>query len=268
MPISVKSELDPMKFTGHMRYDNSMFYEYENNQDGPRRSSFRSLWQRINVMLAPLGAPVTTLIIAANVVMFLILTFTGGSENVYNLVRWGGCANVLVYYGGQLWRLFTCMFLHAGILHLVVNLFSLYNLGNLIERIFGSAKFTLIYLSSGLWGSIASTIFAPETAAVVSVGASGAIFGIAGAILYLGVRSPQFFKRVAGMRFILIILLNLYIGFTATQINNLAHIGGLIGGFLTSWAVGIPHDVPDTTCKVLRVFIPVVFIVCIASMIF
>lgn len=108
---------------------------------------------------------------------------------------------MLVYYGGQLWRLFTCMFLHAGILHLVVNLFSLYNLGNLIERIFGSAKFTLIYLSSGLWGSIASTIFAPETAAVVSVGASGAIFGIAGAILYLGVRSPQFFKRVAGMRF-------------------------------------------------------------------
>jgi len=251
--------------------ENTLLYEneygYGNQRKNYNPSPFKKLWQRLNILLAPLGTPVTSILIIINVIMFLVLSFTGGSTNIYNLLRWGGGCNYLIYSYGQIWRLFTSMFLHIGILHLVLNSYSLRNLGNLIERLFGSGKFIIIYLSSGIWGSIINVIFTPESSTIVSAGASGAIFGLAGAFLYLGVKYPQFFKRVAGTRFILVILLNLYIGYSMPSIGNLAHIGGLVGGFLTSWALGSPKDIPDFTCKALRVFIPVMFLLCISSMI-
>ncbi len=135
---------------------------------------------------------------------------------------------------GQNWRLFTPIFLHAGFLHLLVNCYSLYILGQNVERIFGHAKFLTIYLIAGILGNIASfSMF--HSPGVQGVGASGAIFGLLGAVLYYGLENPKIFKKYFGYDVIATIILNVLIGFSlAGIIDNFAHLGGLAGGFLTA----------------------------------
>jgi rhomboid protease GluP len=132
------------------------------------------------------------------------------------------------------------MFLHAGVLHLAVNSYSLHNLGNVVERLFGTPRFALIYLIGGVWGSLASTFMSDPR--VLGVGASGAIFGLAGCLFYFGLRYPDHFRVLAGRRFIAIVLINLLIGFSSSHIDGYAHIGGLVGGFAAALALGLPTE--------------------------
>ena len=184
-------------------------------------------------------APLTYALLATNILVFIALEASGGSQNPLVLLKWGAKFTPAIR-AGQPWRLFTAMFLHAGVLHLAVNSYSLHNLGNVVERLFGTHRFALIYLIGGVWGSLASTFMSDPR--VLGVGASGAIFGLAGCLFYFGLRYPSHFRVLAGWRFIAIVLINLLIGFSSSHIDGYAHMGGLVGGFVAALALGFPTE--------------------------
>lgn len=184
------------------------------------------------------GKPILTILfLTFNIIMFIILEWIGSSTDPQTLIRFGAKWNASIMEG-ELWRLFTPMFLHIGIWHLLFNSMALYFLGGAVERIFGSGRFLFIYLMAGLAGTVASFAFTPNLAA----GASGAIFGCFGALLYFGLRRPNLFFRTMGMDVIIILSFNLAIGFIIPMVDNFGHLGGLIGGFLTSAAVNLPQE--------------------------
>jgi rhomboid protease GluP len=167
------------------------------------------------------------------VIMFLWLELHGGSTNTTTLIKYGAKVNPLIYEG-EWWRFITPVFLHIGFLHLAMNSLALYYLGISVEKIYGNIRFLFIYLFAGITGFIASFLFSTN----LSAGASGAIFGCFGALLYFGAIMPKLFSRTMGRNVIFVLILNLAFGFSSTGIDNAGHIGGLIGGFL---AAGIVH---------------------------
>ena len=139
----------------------------------------------------------------------------------------------------ELYRLITSIFLHGSIFHLACNMYSLFIIGPQLESFFGKIKYTIIFIMSGIIGNLLSMVFLQDS--FVSVGASGAIFGLLGALLYFGYHYRVYLSGVIKSQIIPLIILNLLIGFLSTDINNLAHIGGLIGGVLVSMAVGVKY---------------------------
>lgn len=183
------------------------------------------------------GKPIfTKIFLALQIVLFIVMEIMGSSESTKTLVEFGAKYNPLILEG-EWWRFITPMFIHIGILHLLMNSVALYYLGMEVEKIYGNARFFVIYLIAGFAGVLASFIF---SSGVVSAGASGAIFGCFGALLYFGLLNPKLFLRTMGTNIIVLILINLALGFTISGIDNAGHIGGLIGGFLATAAVGIP----------------------------
>lgn len=137
---------------------------------------------------------------------------------------------------GQAWRLVSSVFLHAGFVHLALNMLSLYFLGSFVEVSFGRGRFLALYLLSGLSGGIAYLYFGGFTES--AVGASGAIFGLLGGILGFSIRRGTFSWRNPIIRQLLILLaINLYIGLSIPNISNTAHMGGLAGGLLFGFLV-------------------------------
>jgi len=159
---------------------------------------------------------------------FLTSLWSGG--NVQTLLKSGASLGIYVQQG-QIYRLVSSLFLHAGLIHLIFNSYALYMFGTIVESIFGSRRFTVIYLAAGLVGALLTQFFYPG---VVSVGASGAIFGLIGLLFALGLRkdTPRRLTPVTGTALLPMIIINLLLGFTVPGINNLAHIGGLATGFL------------------------------------
>lgn len=187
---------------------------------------------------------VTYALIGINVAVFLVemfLQYVLGWPYGQTILTLGAKENLLIT-SGQYWRLLTACFLHANFMHIVSNLIGLYFWGPHAEVLFGRARYLLVYLASGLFGSLLS--YAASDALSVSVGASGAIFGIFGALLYFRTRHKQVFDQVFGMQVVVFIGLNLLNGFLSTGIDNLGHIGGLIGGFCASYVVGLYRERP------------------------
>ncbi|GAB7386737.1 rhomboid protease YqgP [Bacillaceae bacterium] len=178
-------------------------------------------------------------LLAVNLLMFLWLTLQGGSENTETLIRYGAKYNPLILEG-EWWRFLTPVFLHIGFAHLLFNSFALYALGAVVERIYGSFRFLVIYFLSGVSGNVASFLFTPN----ISAGASGAIFGCFGALLYFGTQHRNLFSRTMGKDLWLMLAVNLAIGFIYPGIDNYAHLGGLGGGFLAAGALALPHARP------------------------
>ena len=174
---------------------------------------------------------VTLGIIVINFFIFLLMYLIGnGSKDVYTLINFGALYKPHVL-SGEYYRLISCAFLHIGVLHLLVNSYSLYVLGSQLESFLGKFKFLFVYLVSALSGSLMSLIFTDG----VSAGASGAIFGLLGSILYFGYNYRVFLGNVLKSQIIPLIILNLSLGFVLSGIDNAAHIGGLVGGlFATS----------------------------------
>lgn len=136
------------------------------------------------------GRPFFTYVfLAVQIAVFIIMSLTGGTQNTQNLIRFGAKYNPLIMEG-QYWRLITPVFIHIGIMHLFMNSLSLYYIGPLVERIYGKARFALIYLFAGFTGCLASFLFSPS----LSAGASGAIFGLFGALLYIGTAYRDLFS--------------------------------------------------------------------------
>ncbi|MDY7430714.1 rhomboid protease YqgP [Bacillus sp. V26] len=182
------------------------------------------------------GKPIFTyLFIALQLVMFFLLEINGGSTNTETLVAFGAKENGLIA-AGEWWRLLTPIVLHIGLAHLAFNTLALWSVGTAVERMYGSGRFLQIYLAAGITGSIASFVFSPYP----SAGASGAIFGCLGALLYVAVSNRKMFLKTIGTNIIVIILINLGFGFAVSNIDNSGHIGGLAGGFLAAAALGLP----------------------------
>lgn len=186
---------------------------------------------------------ITYALIISNIIMYLMLVLSSGSlfeMGASLLYEFGGLVNYNTMDSPvELYRLITSMFLHAGIIHLVFNLYALYILGPQLESFFGKIKYLFIYIGSGIIGGLVSMIFQGD--AVVSVGASGAIFGLIGAFIFFGYHHRVYFGTVIRSQIIPLLLVNLFIGFMASGINMFAHIGGLIGGYLCAKAVGVKY---------------------------
>lgn len=183
----------------------------------------------------------TKLIILACIVMYFILAFNNSNPlnfSATSLAFFGG-NNLLLVQNGEVWRILTSAFLHAGLIHLVVNMYSLAIIGTQVETFIGKWKFLFIYLISAISGNLLSLVFSASN--VVSVGASGALFGLMGALLYFGYHYRLYLSEAIKNQIIPIVLINLLIGFMIPGIDNVAHIGGLIGGYLSSMAFGIEN---------------------------
>ncbi len=180
---------------------------------------------------------ITYIIMGICVFLFIMMyIFGNGSESTSTLIKFGANYDLLTK-SGEYYRLFTCMFLHIGIWHLLCNMYSLYIIGKEIENLYGKSKYLVIYVLSGLCGSILSLAFSHNT---ISAGASGAIFGLLGALLYFGYYYRTYLGATIRSSIIPVIILNLIIGMLIPGISNSAHIGGLVGGILVSMMVGVP----------------------------
>ena len=179
-------------------------------------------------------ATVTLGLIAVNTIVFLLLDWEGirGSRNALTLIQFGAYSHRLVVYDGEYWRLITHTFLHGGSLHLLLNMGVLFIVGNLLERLYGGSRFLILYLISAIGGSLATLYFVRDAP---SVGASGAIFGLMGALVALGLRHknqlPRRRNQVFALGLLPFIAFDIFLGFVIPHINNAAHIGGLAVGF-------------------------------------
>lgn len=156
------------------------------------------------------------------------------SENGDVLLAFGAKYNPAIIQG-QYWRLVTPIFLHANILHLGLNMLNFFILGPIVERIFGHIRFALIYLLTGIASALASFVFAPQE---ISVGASGAIFGLVGAysIFILAHRLAFRHGGITALAWLILVIgLNLALGFVIPNVDNYAHVGGLLSGCLLGW---------------------------------
>ena len=175
---------------------------------------------------------VTYILIVLNVMIFLL------SQIYPKLVGMFG-NNYMFIQSKQIYRLITSMFLHGGIMHLLFNMYALYILGSQVERYYGKRRFLLIYFLSGLMGSLFSCVFMKTNVFGVSIGASGAIFGLMGSIAYFTYYYRATLQGVLREQIMPVIVLNLLLGMMIQSIDLFAHIGGLIGGLLISMAIGI-----------------------------
>lgn len=176
---------------------------------------------------------ITIGLLAVNILTFIVLSFLGDTQSSQFMYDHGAVFAPAVIENGEYYRLFTSMFLHFDFSHLMNNMIMLGALGTTVEPELGSIKTLILYLLSGLGGNLLS-LGADWTsgALVVSAGASGAIFGLMGALVWLVIRNRGGYGRIYGRRVYLMVGLSLYYGFTSTGVDNYAHVGGLICGFL------------------------------------
>ena len=182
-------------------------------------------------VFSPKKPVITYALIIINIIIFILSMFNDNILQMFAVNRF------YIADLGEYYRLFTGMFLHAGVLHILFNMYALYIIGMQLEGFLGRWKFLIVYLLSGLGGSMLSIFFDNG----FSVGASGAIFGLMGALLYFGYHYRVYLDSVVKSQIIPLIIINLLIGFTSTGIDNWAHIGGLVGGILVTMAVGVKY---------------------------
>jgi len=183
---------------------------------------------------------ITYSLIAINILAYILTSVVSQSlidMDMEVLVNMGALFGPITVLGGEWWRLFTAMFLHGGMTHLLMNMFSLYLIGRGVEEYFNTTSYLSIYLFSGLLGGLASLYMHPAS---VGVGASGAIFGIFGAMagFFIAHRDRIESHTKSFMKeFAIIIGINLVIGFSIPSVDVSAHVGGLVIGFIGGYIV-------------------------------
>ncbi len=197
---------------------------------------------------------ITYIIMGICFIMFLI---TGMGNDTGVLIKYGANLDVLVK-NGEYYRLLTSMFLHSGLLHLFFNMYALYIIGPQVESFFGKTKYLIIYLLSGISGSLLSVSFNVNT---VSVGASGAIFGLFGALLYFGYNYRGYLGNVIKSQILPVVIINLIFGFISTGVDVAGHIGGLIGGIIVSSVLGSSDEKGIDINRIIICLIYFVFII-------
>ncbi|MBR4618895.1 MAG: rhomboid family intramembrane serine protease [Bacilli bacterium] len=177
---------------------------------------------------------ITYILIALNVLLYILPIIYNKEVEVLSAL----CVHTNSIKLGQYYRLLTGAFQHANFLHLLCNMYALYILGSQLESFIGKIKYVIVYLFSAVTASLMSMIFLKDG---ISVGASGAIFGIMGAILYFGYHYRVYLGNVIKTNLLPVIILNLFLGFTVHGIDNWGHIGGLIGGLLINIGLGVKY---------------------------
>lgn len=183
-------------------------------------------------------APVSITIICLNVIVFFVVEITGGSEDLGHMLSCGAAYVPLIQQEHEYYRLFSCMFLHFGMEHLVDNMLALYFVGGHLERAVGKLKFLLIYLVGGVgasWLSYRRDVRVGELS--VSAGASGAVFAVIGAMICVLLLNRGQLEGLTVRQMVFMAALSLYFGLTSTGVDNAAHLGGVLCGFVLALAV-------------------------------
>lgn len=176
--------------------------------------------------------PMTVALILINMLIFLLVEVTGGTADTMHMLECGA-AYAPEILNGDTYRLFTSMFLHFGTQHLANNMLVLFVLGGRLEQIVGRLKFLLIYLLGGVGGNLLSLYLElRKNEFAVSAGASGAVFAVMGAMIYAVIRHRGRVGDLSVRQIIIMAAFSLYFGFTSSGVDNAAHVGGLLSGFL------------------------------------
>jgi rhomboid protease GluP len=193
-------------------------------------ASRRGSYARVNR-----GFTMTKLLIAVNVIVFLVLSIWGNTQDAQFMADHGALWTPYVLQYHEYYRLVTSQFLHFGFMHLFNNMLLLYFMGDVLEQIFGKAKFLIFYLLTGVCGNLLTMLYEQSTGSyAVSAGASGAIFGVLGGLLFLILKYHGRVSYMSTGQLVFFIVYSLVAGYTSGGVNNMAHLGGLIGGFLLS----------------------------------
>lgn len=177
-------------------------------------------------------AYVNGLLIALNVLFFLYLEITGSSENVYFMYTKGAMSAPAVLEDGEYYRLLTAMFMHFGIRHIMNNMLVLFVLGDNLERALGHVKYLIFYLLCGIGSNWVSMMAHSTDTMTVSAGASGAIFGVVGGLLYVVTANKGRLEDLSTRQLVIMIFFSLYLGYTSTSVDNTAHLSGLVIGIV------------------------------------
>ncbi len=184
----------------------------------------------------------TNLILIINIGMFIAtLMYSSDDRHIAMdpsgdaLIAFGGKYGYYMIYGHQWWRLITAGFLHGGILHIGMNMWVFYDLGPRIDAVFGTWRYIVIYIASTVTGYLASLYWSP---AVLSIGASAGIAGLIGAMVGIGTREKHSMMGAERNRYIQWMVLIVVMGFIVSGIDNAAHIGGFVGGFVVAYLAG------------------------------
>ena len=204
----------------------------------------------------------TYVFLVLNILIFVMMELAGGTTNEATLMAFGVKSNPEIDQG-QVWRLVTPIFIHIGLLHLFFNSYALWMVGPQVEKIYGSARFVLLYVLTGVAGVVGSYFYHPE---VISAGASGAIFGLFGVLAVFGLKYrktiPPFFKKAVGAGVLPVIVINLIIGFSIPAIDNSAHISGLLAGALLALLIPFHEPGTETGRGLIAVQAAIVLVVC------
>ena len=216
----------------------------------------------------------TIVFLVANFFVFLLMWESSGMSSTVLwsafpesvLLAYGAKTNYLIHYNHEYWRLVTPVFIHVNLLHVLINMYSLWVIGPWVEKLYGSAKFSVFWVVTGIAGVLASYLtvipdshpgligsFLIKSADQPSAGASGALFGLVGVLFVFGLKYrrelPEGFKRAFGTGMLPVILLNLGIGFLGRGIiDNAAHLGGLLSG--AAMASLVSYKRPGTPASV------------------
>lgn len=175
---------------------------------------------------------VTGSLIAVNVIYFLYLEIAGSSEDILFMLRHGAMYAPAVLEGKEYYRLLTAMFMHFGIDHILNNMIVLFALGDNLERALGHMKYLILYLACGIGSNAISMLLSGAESAVVSAGASGAIFGVVGGLLYAVSINRGRLEDLSTRQLVIMAAFSLYLGFTESGVDNVAHISGLLLGII------------------------------------
>lgn len=187
-------------------------------------------------------------IIIINVIVFLWVEWGSSSENTLWMLQHGAMFAPYVIEERQYYRLFTAMFLHFGVNHLVNNMLILFIVGGNLERALGKVKYLIFYLLCGVGSNFLSMLFhMNKEEIVVSAGASGAVFGVIGGLLWAVIRNKGHLEELSVRQIAVMMVLSLYLGFTETGVDNIAHIAGAgIGFFLSVLLYRKPKEIPKS----------------------
>ena len=186
--------------------------------------------------------PATIILVVLNVLVFLAVEFTGFSQDTVHMLDWGAAYTPCIVEEGETYRIFTSMFLHFGIEHLINNMLVLFILGSRLERVIGSLRFAVIYFLGGIAGNVVSLLYdlkQGETA--VSAGASGAVFAVMGGMILVVLCNKGRLEDLSMRQILILAIFSLYFGFTSSGVDNAAHLGGFLAGFILAVIVYHPR---------------------------
>ena len=187
--------------------------------------------------------PVTAVLLLLNIIIFLVTDFTGGTDTTIHMLECGAAYPPFILENGEYYRLFTCMFLHFGIEHLANNMLVLFVLGQRLEPVVGKIRFLLIYFLGGIGGNLISLVFDIKGGNyAVSAGASGAVFAVMGAMIWVVIRNRGRLQDISTRQMLVMAAFSLYFGFASSGVDNAAHVGGMICGILLAVVLYHPRS--------------------------